>query len=122
MGKDKETTSSISRPIISGNVLERELQFTLTAITKVSRNESAWNYLRGLINHCSEYEADQLKSKIYVFCVEMQKEGNTSPYLLSTIMDLDKDEAKLKNAIQLCNSLANDHDVIRKEYWNYIAK
>ena len=45
--KDKETTSSISRPIISGNVLERELQFTLTAIKKVSRNESAWNYLRG---------------------------------------------------------------------------
>ena len=40
-------SSKISRPIIPGNVLERELQFTLTAIKKVSRNESAWNYLRG---------------------------------------------------------------------------
>ena len=38
----------------------------------------------------------------------MQKDGNTSPYLLSTIMDLDKDEglknkdiAKLENAVQV---------------------
>ena len=127
--KDKESECIISRPIISGNILERELEFTLTSIKKVSRNESSWNYLRGLMNHCSVNEVDSLKSKIYNFCVEMQKEGNTSPYLLSTIMDLDKDEglknkdvAKLENAIQICNSLANDHDVIRKEYWNYIAK
>ena len=38
----------------------------------------------------------------------MQKDGNTSPYLLSTIIDLDKDEglknkdiAKLENAAQV---------------------
>jgi len=44
-------------------------------------------------------------------------------------MDLDKDEGlksrditKLENAILLCNSLANEYDVIRKEYWNYIAQ
>ena len=42
-----EQSSTISRPIISGIILDRELQFTFTAIKKVSRNESAWNYLRG---------------------------------------------------------------------------
>ena len=42
-----EQSSAISRPIISGIILDRELQFTFTAIKKVSRNESAWNYLRG---------------------------------------------------------------------------
>ena len=42
----------------------------------------------------------------------MQKEGNTSPYLLSTIIDLDKDEglknkdvSKLENAIQVSHPL-----------------
>jgi len=124
-----EQSSTISRPIISGIILDRELQFTFTAIKKVSRNESAWNYLRGLLNHCDVSEEVELRSKIHSFCSEMQKDGNTSPYLLSTIIDLDKDEglknkdiAKLENAAQLCKSLADDHDVIRKEYWNYIAK
>ena len=32
---------------ISGKVLEREVEFTFDAIRKVTRNESAWNYLRG---------------------------------------------------------------------------
>ena len=32
---------------LSGEILERELNFTLNAIKKVTRNESAWNYLRG---------------------------------------------------------------------------
>ena len=46
----------------------------------------------------------------------MQKEGNTSPYLLSTIIDLDKDEglknkdvSKLENAIQVSPPLAELH-------------
>ena len=61
-----------------------------------------------LLNHCDVSEEVQLRSKIHSFCSEMQKDGNTSPYLLSTIMDLDKDEglknkdiAKLENAIQV---------------------
>ena len=69
-----------------------------------------------LINHCSVFEVDQLKSRIYSYCIEMQKEGNTSPYLLSTIIDLDKDEglknkdvSKLENAIQVSLPLAEFH-------------
>ena len=33
--------------LLSGKVLDREVAFTLKAIKKVTRNESAWNYLRG---------------------------------------------------------------------------
>jgi protein farnesyltransferase/geranylgeranyltransferase type-1 subunit alpha len=112
---------------ISGPILQRELQYTLHAINKVSRNESAWNFLRGLLDNCDDSERDELRSNIYTFCIQMQKSGNNSPYLLATIMDLDKedglrekDTVKLKNAMEICRSLANDHDPIRKEYWNYI--
>ena len=124
-----EKTIATKSPSLSGEILGRELEYTLNAIKKVTRNESAWNYLRGLLDHCNENEADELRSKIYSSCTEIQKSGNTSPYLLSTIMDLDREEGlkknnteKLQNAIEICNSLANEHDVIRKEYWNYIAK
>ena len=61
-----------------------------------------------MLNHCDVSEEVQLRSKIHSFCSELQKDGNTSPYLLSTIMDLDKDEglknkdiAKLENALQV---------------------
>lgn len=114
---------------LSGKILERELEYTLNAIKKVTRNESSWNYLRGLLDNCDESESDELRSKIHSCCTEIQNSGNTSPYLLSTIMDLDKEEGlrksdtvKLQNAIQICYSLANEHDAIRKEYWNYMAE
>ena len=68
------------------------------------------------MNHCEENEEEQLRSKIYSFCIEMQSDGNTSPYLLSTIMDLDKDEGlknkdvtKLENAIQVINIVDRNH-------------
>ncbi len=32
---------------IKGDVLDRELGFTMDKIRKVTNNESAWNYLRG---------------------------------------------------------------------------
>ena len=61
-----------------------------------------------MLNHCDVSEEVELRSKIHSFCSEMQKDGNTSPYLLSTIIDLDKDEglknkdiAKLENAAQV---------------------
>ena len=60
------------------------------------------------MDNCNESESDGLRSKIYSCCTEMKSSGNSSPYLLSTIMDLDKEEglrkgdtAQLQNAIQV---------------------
>jgi len=120
--------STASTPILSGTILQRELNYTLDAIKKVTRNESAWNYLRGLLDNCDENEVDALRSKIYSSCTEILKSDDSSPYLLSTMMDLEREEGskqgdriKMQNAIDRCNTLANEHDVIRKEYWNYMA-
>ena len=66
------------------------------------------------MDHCEENEADELRSKIYSSCIELQKAGNTSPYLLSTIMDLEKEEGlknnnreKLQSAIEV--TINNKH-------------
>lgn len=32
---------------VTGEILDRELQFAMKAITKVPGNESSWNYLTG---------------------------------------------------------------------------
>ena len=40
--------------VLSGKLLDDEIDFTLKAITGVPGNESAWNYLRGLIEHSDE--------------------------------------------------------------------
>ena len=78
-----------------------------SVICKPSLTKEKSLFIR-LLNHCDVSEEVQLRSKIHSFCSEMQKDGNTSPYLLSTIMDLDKDEglknkdiAKLGNAVQV---------------------
>merc|ERR1712029_629466 len=41
-------------PVLSGTLLEEEIDFTCKAIVEVPGNESAWNYLRGLIEHSEE--------------------------------------------------------------------
>ena len=40
--------------MLSEEVLHREVQFTVAALTRVTLNESAWNYLRGLHKHHRE--------------------------------------------------------------------
>ena len=124
-----EKLNTASSQTLSGTILEREWKYTLDAIKKVTRNESAWNYLRGLLDHCDKNEAEAFRLKVYASCMEIRESGNTSPYLLSTIMDLDRQEGlkksdrmKMQHAIEICTSLANEHDLIRKEYWNYMAE
>ncbi|KAJ9573848.1 hypothetical protein L9F63_008772 [Diploptera punctata] len=106
-------------------VISRELAFTLDKIKIVTNNESAWNYLRGvLFHHCQDPNVRQT-------CEELYTSGNNSPFLLAFLIDMceekmergDGDKANsLRHAIQLCEKLTNEYDVIRREYWNYIAR
>ncbi|XP_067013573.2 protein farnesyltransferase/geranylgeranyltransferase type-1 subunit alpha [Anabrus simplex] len=110
-------------------VLEREVEYTLGKISLVTSNESAWNYLRGLLAH---YEGGLSKVKsVKQYCEELYSSGNRSPYLLGFLVDMyeeqiergDGDRAQnLDEAIKLCEALAKEFDTIRREYWNYIAR
>jgi len=120
-------------PVLSGTLLEEEIDFTCKAIVEVPGNESAWNYLRGLIEHSEESLVGPLKQKITTFCEEILKEngdskspkaGGHSPYLMAMLVDLYRDSGDtddVNKAHQLCKDLAEKHDTIRREYWEFTA-
>jgi hypothetical protein len=42
-------------------MIEREVEYTYQSILKVKKNESSWNYLRGLVNYHPEIKDSVVK-------------------------------------------------------------
>ncbi|GIY16307.1 hypothetical protein CEXT_608571 [Caerostris extrusa] len=109
---------------ISDEVLDREIKYTLDCIQKAPNNESPWNYLRGILR-------DRGLSKIpevTEFTEKLYESGCRSPHLLGFMIDIREESLlanttmeDLRKTLDLCSLLAKKHDVIRREYWEYIA-
>nr|XP_024214381.1 protein farnesyltransferase/geranylgeranyltransferase type-1 subunit alpha isoform X2 [Halyomorpha halys] len=110
--------------------IQKEITFTLNAIQKAPKNESPWNYLRGLLIHTS---IGLLDPQVVQFCEKYYSHENRSPHLLAYLIDVASEYADvhprtpetselLKRAIGMCSDLANTHDKIRQNYWNYISR
>nr|XP_045622427.1 protein farnesyltransferase/geranylgeranyltransferase type-1 subunit alpha-like [Procambarus clarkii] len=65
------------------------------------------------------------------WCQQMYDAGQRSPHLLAFMIDLMEDKMEreaserphvLKKTQELCESLAMEHDKIRREYWMYIER
>jgi len=119
---------------LSGQLLKDEMDFTFKAIEAVPRNESAWNYLRGLLDHADECLIAEIRSQTLDFCENLRKvksesgcnissgtEDSVSPYLLAMLVDLYRDADQAEKSKQLCVELATKHDTIRKEYWDFMS-
>jgi len=129
------------------DVLAREVEFAKNAIKKVVHNESPWNYLRAILSQ----QLDQKESPMFKypgiqeFVSELknrEREKQLSGpdryvHLLSFSLDLIEnelehrkwdlpDEAEKRDlasrASSICISLATEVDLIRKNYWNYVAR
>ncbi|XP_052771541.1 protein farnesyltransferase/geranylgeranyltransferase type-1 subunit alpha-like [Mya arenaria] len=109
------------------DVIEREIRFTQDYIKKAPNNESAWNYLKGVLldRQLQNYPS------VLAFCQQLYEDRYRSPYLMAYMIDTyeemleqesDDRAATLKKAEQLCNALADEYDQIRGEYWNYVAR
>jgi len=119
-------------------VIEREVNYAMAKIKKVVKNESSWNYLRGVLNQCeNEDKKKELKSEIRSWCQTRYEEGEKSPYMLGYLVDSlqqdleelnadgEGDTAASKSELidkleKLCNYLATDCDKIRNNYWTFI--
>ena len=94
----------------------------------IPNNESLWNYLRGIL------AVHGLNSSVTVkeMCKIMyEKQTTKSSYLLAFMVDCIEEELTgqeipdktlLTTALQLCHELSNKVDMIRKEYWDFIAR
>lgn len=108
--------------------VQKEICFSLEKIKLVKNNESAWNYLRGVLLH--DKRGLSGNAVVTSFCEELYKNKCRSPYLLAFLIDIC-DEALKKGennslhnanrAMELCQALANKYDKIRSKYWNYIS-
>jgi len=114
-------------------VSQSEVNFTMDKINKVPKNESSWNYLRGVLNRCEdEAKKTELKAFVRSWCEEKYSAGEISSYMLGYLVDIiqqdletktgeDRDNQlmKLEN---ICTQLATSCDKIRANYWNFILE
>jgi len=116
----------------SGEVVTREVEVTWDKIKIVKRNESAWNYLRGILQHCDDPDtASSQRTLVTTRCEELLDSGCDSPYLLGFLVELYKAQLEdnkegdkvdlVKKVTGLCDRLAQDIDVVRCKYWNFIS-
>lgn len=115
-------------------VAEREVAFALGKIQIVKGNESAWNYLRGVLNQCEDESGrEELRIMTRQMCEKLLAEGTEVPALLGFMVELlqqdlerkkeaeDVREEQLARVESLCDQLSNDCDKIRHKYWKYIS-
>nr|CAG4645629.1 EOG090X08PK [Lynceus sp. MCZ IZ 141354] len=112
------------------DVADREIAYAVDALKKVSDNESAWSYLRGVL------KASQLplkgKEEVEDLCAVLKSRNCQSPHFLAFTLDqIDEELAKdakevnkslLSSALEICRELAEEVDPIRKEYWSYQSR
>ena len=115
-------------------IIERELDYVEKRIESCPDNESAWNYLRGIVRFRSTNLNDQ---RVWNFCQNLyenkyQKDDFNSQqwrfllaYMIELLVDDDrkeKEEENKKLIQQFCEALALKIDPIRKKYWQYIQE
>jgi len=116
----------------TGDVVTREVGYTWEKISLVKRNESAWNYLRGIIDHCQDSETTEAQRKLVLSkCEELMQTGCDSPFLLGFLIELYKHQLEdqsdankedlVKKISDLCEKLAGEVDIVRCKYWRFIS-
>nr|CAG4647177.1 EOG090X08PK [Megafenestra aurita]SVE92480.1 EOG090X08PK [Megafenestra aurita] len=111
------------------DTINRELIFTVSSLKKVCHNESAWNYLRGVLSHhpsglnghpvveelCQFLEENHCKVSFYfAFLVDRMEERMQS--------DTYARKELLPKADEVLQSLATQVDPIRREYWLFLSR
>jgi len=101
----------------NSKICSREIEYAKDKIQKNQGNESAWNYMRGVLKHGDDTHWNDAEN----FCKNVD-EDRFSMDLLIAILRRNASKESQKEAIQLCEQLAEKVDVIRYRYWLYIRE
>nr|SVE74272.1 EOG090X08PK [Daphnia barbata] len=110
-------------------IINRELSFTVNSIKKLCNNESAWNYLRGILAHCKT----GLNGHPVVedLCQFLDDKKTEAPYYYAFLvdrmeemmqLDASKRQVLLPKADEVLQLLATKMDPIRREYWLFLSR
>jgi len=101
---------------LTDNLILTEIEYAKEKISKKPSNESAWNYLVGLIKgrKFSEFPV------IEAFCEENKKKWPTCSHVIAVLVDCFEEtgnKEKIELAINHCDKLISGLDDIHKKYW-----
>jgi len=113
-------------------VVQEECHYTMNRISVVKNNESAWNYLSGILKQSQPGTLNQFP-EVKEFCEQLYAKGSRSPYLMSFLMDLYQEECLkssnpenreelARKVYAFCDQLSKQYDIIRRNYWQYVAE
>ncbi|EGO29852.1 hypothetical protein SERLADRAFT_433805 [Serpula lacrymans var. lacrymans S7.9] len=119
-------------------VVRRELAFVKNYISLAPNNASAWNYLRGILDHSATpysqlllfvtpYSVPRSPDADLVDVIDLENPppsmGAQLPCVaaIEFLADIHENEGgdDIMKATELWRSLADEHDTIRKKYWEY---
>jgi len=94
-----------------------EIQYATEKIKKAPNNESAWNYLTGMVKGRKYAEFPEIEA----FCLANKDMWVTCPHVISTLVDICEETAvpeKLELAKQYCDKLVH-LDEIHAKLWTW---
>jgi len=119
-------------------VVRQELDYVKNSISQAPNNASAWNYLRGVLDHShtpystlqlfvQPYSAPRSSDETVAEVIDLENPPPSKgaqlpcPAAIEFLADIYEVEggSSLSKATELWKSLANEHDTIRKKYWEY---
>ncbi|KAL5262184.1 hypothetical protein ACHWQZ_G007779 [Mnemiopsis leidyi] len=100
----------------SRETISKELEYAGAYIKKAPNNESSWNFARGIIKKNKMNYSDFPAFK--ELCVGMNESHIPSPFLLSTLADINIEEGNKTAASNIFEQL-KDLDSIREKYWTF---
>ncbi|KAG6897026.1 hypothetical protein C0992_004554 [Termitomyces sp. T32_za158] len=115
-------------------IIRRELTFVKENISSAANNPSAWNYLRGILDINSlPYSRVEDFVRLYVGTsddavrdvVDLENPPPAKgaelpcPAAIEFLADIHEKEGRIFQATELWRSMADEHDTIRKKYWEF---
>ncbi|XP_003383939.1 PREDICTED: protein farnesyltransferase/geranylgeranyltransferase type-1 subunit alpha-like [Amphimedon queenslandica] len=105
-------------------VVKNEVKYVIDFIKVAPNNESAWNYLTGILKggRISDHEP------VLKLIDSLRSQHVPSPFLLSTMIDVYEEEVangkkeSLEKAVKICEELGSKIDPVRKRYWEYTSR